>query len=226
MMMMMKQRFSLAPQWGHGRVWSMGCKECLWLFLNVSCRDREKAGMEGRETMATKILQHERARLLSSWLVSAASARRGVKGERNNIRNDSRHWHTSDPWIVTEEWNKENVQPRTQDWISSSVSARPCEIRGMIDWQEEKTGDTAWSAGQNEEMSAGWKLWYKQAIRKQRARQTEHRRVRTCVCVCLTDDTQTGGKLTCEQGLGGGFGQIQGGLAVGVADVGVSSMLQ
>jgi len=32
--------------------------------------------------------------------------------------------------------------------------------------------------------------------------------------------------LTCEHGLGGGFSQVQGGLAIGVADVGVGSMLQ
>lgn len=32
--------------------------------------------------------------------------------------------------------------------------------------------------------------------------------------------------LTCEHSLGGRFGQVQRGLAVGVADVGVGSMLQ
>ena len=48
--------------------------------------------------------------------------------------------------------------------------------------------------------------------------------IQTCAdqCVCVWTDRT----LTCEHGLGGGFSQVQGRLAVGVADVGVSSMLQ
>lgn len=39
-------------------------------------------------------------------------------------------------------------------------------------------------------------------------------------------DRFTERKLTCEHGFGGGFCQVQGGLAISVADVRVCSMLQ
>lgn len=45
-----------------------------------------------------------------------------------------------------------------------------------------------------------------------------------CACACVR--RLTDGTLTCEDGLGGGFSEVQGGLAVGVAYVGVGAVLQ
>lgn len=111
---------------------------------------KKRKSKEGKERQANQN-PTRRASLLSSWSMSATSARRGVKEKRKRNRREGRETNTSDPWMEAESqrkmmWWPMCVQPWTRTLSnkrSECVSGTALQNIRAIDWRGRKKGDTA-----------------------------------------------------------------------------------